>query len=294
MKQFYLAEIETKDKLQHQGIYFEPKKKGKRALLWLHGLSAAFYTGMSLYEAVADAVDKEGWGFALFNNRGHDLIAGVRKTDGTPPYGYSYYPGGAGQEVFEESVLDIEAGVDFLVKQGFSEVVLVGHSTGANKACYFAATQRNPHVIGVVLSGPMNDRLHAITDYGKFMKDLRDMHKLVDAGKGDELLLGYSFFPITPKRFISLFEPHSTEDVFDYGEPEPKLRYFSQITLPLLLHLAGKDEGADRPIEEIRKAFDGHATSKNYKSVIIPDSLHRFNGHEQEAITAIVEWAKTI
>lgn len=294
MKQFYLAEIETKDKLSHQGIYFAPTKKEKRALLWIHGLSAAFYTGMSLYEAFVDACEKEGWGFAHFNNRGHDLIAGVRKMDGTPPYGYSYYPAGAGQEIFEESVLDIEAGIDFLVGQGFSEIILVGHSTGANKACYWAATQKNPHVIGVVLSGPMSDRLHGITDFVKFKKDLAYMHKLVDEGRDNELLLGYFFFPITPKRFISLFEPRSTEDVFDYGESEPKLKYFSQITLPLLVHLAGKDEGADRPIEEIRKTFDAHAKSRKYKSVVIPGALHRFNGSEREAVAAIVEWAKTL
>ena len=294
MKQFYLAEIVTKDKLSHQGIYYAPKKKGKRALLLMHGLSAAFYTGMSLYEAFADAVEKEGWGFALFNNRGHDLIAGVRKMDGTPPYGYSYYPAGAGQEVFTESVLDIEAGIDFLVKQGFSEIILVGHSTGANKVCYFAATQKNPHVVGVVLSGPMSDRLHAITDYEKFKKDLVHMHELIDAGKGNELLSGYLFSPMTPKRFISLFAPGTTEDVFDYGEQEPNLKYFSQIKLPLLVHLAGADEGADRSIEEIQKTFDSHAKSAKYKSVIIPNALHRFNGHEKEAVTAIVGWARTI
>ncbi len=294
MKRFYLVEIVTKDTLSHQGIYFAPKKKGKRALLWMHGLSAAFYTGMSLYEACADACEKEGWGFAHFNNRGHDLIAGVRKMDGTPPYGYSYYQAGAGQEVFEESVLDIEAGIDFLVGQGFSEIILVGHSTGANKACYFAGTQKNPHVVGVVLSGPMSDRLHAITDHAKFKKDLAYMHTLVDEGRGNELLVGYHFFPMTPKRFISLFEPRSTEDVFDYGEPEPRLKYFSEIKLPLLVHLAGADEGADRPIEEIQKVFDARATSPKYKSVVIPGALHRFNGREQEAIAAIVEWVKTI
>jgi pimeloyl-ACP methyl ester carboxylesterase len=294
MKQFYLAEIVTKDKLKHEGIYFAPKKKGKRAILWMHGLSATFYNGIPLYEAVAEACEKEGWGFAHFNNRGHDLVAGVRKMDGTPPYGYSYYPAGAGQEVFEESVLDIEAGIEFLVGEGYSEIILVGHSTGANKACYFAATQKNPHVIGVVLSGPMSDRLHAITDYVKFKKDLEYMHGLIDAGRGNELLVGYHFFPMTPKRFVSLFEPQSTEDVFDYGEKDPKLAYFSKIRLPLMVLLSGADEGSDRPIRDIQKAFDTHAKAPKYKSVIIPNALHRFNGHEKEAVDAIVGWAKTI
>jgi alpha-beta hydrolase superfamily lysophospholipase len=140
----------------------------------------------------------------------------------------------------------------------------------------------------------MSDRLHGITDYKKFKKDLAHMHELIDAGKGNELLPGYLFFPMTPKRFISLFAPGTTEDVFDYGEQEPNLKYFSRIKLPLLVHLAGADEAADRPIQEIQKAFDTHAKSPTYKSVIIQGALHRFNGHEQEAVAAIVGWARTI
>jgi len=58
-----------------------------------------------------------------FNSRGHDLLAGLHKVDGTPPYGYSYYQAGAGREIFTESVLDIEAGIDFLMAQGFSEII---------------------------------------------------------------------------------------------------------------------------------------------------------------------------
>ncbi len=294
MKPFYLSEITTKDGLVHQGIFSRPEKAGKRASLWVHGLSAAFYNDIHLYETVADACGQKGWGFALFNNRGHDLIAGIRKMDGSPPNGYSYFQAGAGQEVFEQSVLDIDAGIAFLVEQGFTEVVIVGHSTGANKACYFAATQKNPRVVGVVLSGPMSDRLNPSISKEKLRKDLAYMHKLVREGKGDELLLGYLFFPIMPKRFISLLEPGSTEDVFDYGDKEPKMTYFSKIKLPLLVLLPGNDEYADRPIADIKKVFDAHATSKQYKSVIVPGAVHKLHGKEKEAADTIVSWIITL
>jgi len=294
MKPFYISEITTKDGLMHQGIFSAPKKHGKKAILWMHGLSAAFYNDIHLYEAVADAGEKEGWGFALFNNRGHDLIAGIRKIDGSPPNGYSYLQAGAGQEIFEDCVLDVDAGVDFLVKKGFTEVVVVGHSTGANKACYYGATQKNPRVIGVVLLGPISDRLESSIPQEKHQKDLLYMHKLIKEGVGDELLFGYHFFPMTPKRYISLFEPGSAEDVFDYGDPKPKLTYFSKIKLPLLVVLAGSDEGADRPIIDIKKVYDAHATSKQYKSVIILGAVHKFHEKEKETADIIVKWMKSL
>lgn len=294
MRQYYLADITTKDKISLQGIYAEPKMNGRRALLLEHGLSGTFYRDSKMLETFADASNKEGWGFAAFNNRGHDMLAGMRKMDGTPPYGYSFYPAGAGREVFEESVLDIDAGVDFLMKQGYSEVILMGHSTGANKACYYAATQKNPHIVGVVLAGPMSDRLSMAKTDKNILKNVSAMHNYIDEGRGDELMLGYHFFPITPKRYVSLFEPKSPEDVFDIAEPEPKLVTFSNIQLPMLVVLLGNDEAADRPMEEIKKTFDSHAKSPKYTSVIIPAALHRFNGHEQEVVDTIIHWAKTI
>lgn len=290
MKQFFMSEIKTSDGLLHQGIYTEPVKKGTRAILWMHGLSAAFYNDYQLYEVIADACNAEGWGFAIFNNRGHDLIAGIRKYDGTQPNGYSYYPGGAGNEVFEECIFDINAGIDFLIQKGFTEIVLVGHSTGANKVCYYAATQQNPRVAGIILAGPLCDRLGTKTTD----RQMREMKQKIKDGKGDELLFGYHFFPITPKRFVSLFEPRTAEDVFDYGDARPTMTVFSKIQLPLLVLIGGADEYADRPVEQIQSVFDAHAKSSQYKSIIIPDALHKFHGKERNVANALVSWIKDV
>lgn len=62
MKQFYLAEIVTKDKLIHQGIFYEPSKKpffakasADKAILWVHGLSGKFYGDVVMMEQFADS-----------------------------------------------------------------------------------------------------------------------------------------------------------------------------------------------------------------------------------------------
>jgi alpha-beta hydrolase superfamily lysophospholipase len=290
MKPFLMSELTTKDGLRHQGIFAAPAVPKKKAVLWLHGLSAAFYNDYELYEVIADALNDQGYGFAIFNNRGHDLIAGIRKYDGSPPNGYTYYPGGAGSEVFEECIFDINAGVDFLVQKGFTEIILVGHSTGANKACYYAATESHPSVSGVVLAGCMSDRLGHPESSEQIQKHIDQMKQKISDGKGDELLFGYHFFPITPKRYISLFNPGSSEDTFDYGDINPKMTAFSRIRIPLMVLLGGADEYADRPITQIKSVFDSHATSSRYHSVVIPDALHKFHGKEIDVATALVSW----
>lgn len=293
MKQFYLVETTTKDGLVHQGVYFAPSKKGRRALLWLHGIGGTFYGSIPLYEAFVSECEKLGYGFAAFNTRGHDSIAGLRKIDKKSEKGYKHVNGGAGYEVFEESIHDIDAGIQFLVDQGFSEAIVIGYSTGANKACYYFGKKNHPKAAGVVLAGPISDRLDLDINKKKLKKNLIRMEKLVKAGRGDELI-AFHQFPMTPKRFISLLKPNTSEDTFDYGDKKPRFTSFARITKPLLVVLSARDEYLDRPVEEVQRVFDAYAKSKQYRSIVLPEALHKFNGKEKEAVETIVGWIKEI
>lgn len=288
MKQYFLTECVTKDDVIHQGIYFEPKKKSDTALLYIHGLSSLFSSHIATCDGFADMGEKKHIGFASFNNRGFGLISGPQKKDSTALTGFTHIPGGAGQEVFEDCVLDIDAGVTFLITQGYKKVVLVGRSTGANKACFYAGTVDDPRVIGVVLNSPISDRLEKSEK--EIAETLPRMKKLIATGKGDELINGYNFFPLTPKRYVSLYEKGSKEDVFDYGDEKSKMTTYAKIKKPLYVIFGGSDELADRPVTAIKKVFDTHTTSKKYTSIIVPGALHGFDGKEDKLARLVGEW----
>lgn len=290
MKPFFLVETTTRDKLIHQGIFFKPKKPGKRAVLWVHGLTSTFYGNRELLETFVIECEKLDWGFASFNNRGHDIVTGIKKVDRRKLKGYSRINGGTGYEVFKDCIFDIEAGIEFLTNQGFTKVIVIGHSTGANKVCYFAGKKSHPNAFGYVLASPVSDRLDPSLNKTKLTNDLGLMQELVNQGKGNDLQSGIHFFPATPRRFLSSFLPNSLEDQFDYGDPRPRMTYFSRIKKPILLILSGKDEYADRSVHKIRKIFDAHTSSLHYKSAIIPDALHSYNGKEIELIQEIISW----
>ncbi len=290
MKQFYLAQVVTKDKLIHQGLYYRPARVGPRALLWVHGLSGTFYGNFNLLEEFAVASEKSGIGFAAFNGRGSGLISGLKKQNKNNSKGYDHAVGGAGLEDIRESRFDIDAGINFLADQEYKEIILIGHSTGANKVCLWASTQKDPRVIGVVLAAPMSDRLDKVIDQAKMEKNLAYMKTLVGEGRGDELQIGLNYFPITPNRFLSLFSPNSVEDVFDYGDEHPRMEAFVKIDLPLLLVLSENDEYQDRPIIKIKKVFDAHAASVNYQSLILPQALHGYQGKEKEFVQTVASW----
>jgi len=292
MNKYYLTECICKDDVVHQGIYFEPKEKSSLAILYIHGLSSMFSSHISTCDAFSEIGGQMGIGFASFNNRGFGLISGPQKKDVSALTGYTDISGGAGQEIFEDCVLDIDAGITFLGNQGYKQIVLVGRSTGSNKACFYAGTVGDERVTGVVLNSAISDRLSKSKE--EIAKDLPVMKKKIAEGKENELFTGYSFFPMTPKRYVSLYEKGSKEDVFDYGDENPQMKIFSQIKKPLLIILGEKDEHVDRPVADIVRVFDEKTTSQNYKSLIIPNALHGFEGLEQDLAVTICSWVKTL
>lgn len=290
---FELVEIVTKDKLVHQGIVHIPQKHGETAVVWVHGLTGTFYSNTKLMELFAGECGKRGLAFGAFHTRGHDYVASAHRLDSRNEKGFVYETVGAGVEHFPDCVKDIDAMVTFFTDLGFTKVILVGNSTGANKVCFYAGTHPDPRVFGVVLSGSMSDRYSA-TDEETNRKHQALMEQKIRDGKGDELLTGFDFFPLTPKRWMSLLATGSPEDVFNYRDQAGALTTFSKIKTPLLVMFGGSDEHADRPIEEIRQAFDVHAKSSAYTSVVVEDADHGFTGKEQEFVSIVVKWAASL
>lgn len=289
---YSLVEITTKDGLIHQGVYVEPPKKSKTAILFVHGLTSAFYHNLKLQSVLIEASGKKGIGYAAFNNRGHDFITSTYVVDKTSPKGKRHITIGAGVEDFSLCIDDIDAGVSFLKEKGYSSIILIGHSTGANKVCYYIGIKKDHQVTGVVLASPISDRLTPALKYA-FLKRLL-LRFLIGLGFGDKLFTNLNFFPVTPRRALSLLEPHSEEDIFDYGDKHPQMSVYSQIIIPMSVVFGEADEYADRPIKSIKQVFDKYQQSKHYQSTIISGALHGFDGKEKKFSRNIIDWIATI
>ncbi|RJR14925.1 DUF1749 domain-containing protein [Candidatus Microgenomates bacterium] len=291
---FQLAEIQTKDGLQHQGVYFQPKSSSKRAILLAHGLTSTFYGQTPLLKAFALRCEKMGYGLVCFNNRGHDLVASIKKIDKREAKGYRRILQGAAFENFADCVWDIEAGISFLVSQGFSEIILLGASTGANKVCYYAGSRKNARVIAVGLLSPVSDRLMFQAQDPNWKTKLVKMEQLIVSGKGNQVQFVEDGVPMTPLRFVSAYKANTLEDQFDYGDAKPKLTHFRKIKKPLLVLLGDADEYADRPTTQILAVFDTLTQSKKYTSLLLPNVTHSYRDSEELVAEKIMSWCKKV
>jgi len=58
-----------------------------------------------------------------------------------------------GQGIFDDTIKDIDAAVEFLIQEGFDKIFLLGYSLGACMTAHWAANREHPEVKGLILEG---------------------------------------------------------------------------------------------------------------------------------------------
>ncbi|MFZ2556078.1 MAG: alpha/beta fold hydrolase [Minisyncoccia bacterium] len=292
MRPAHVIEIKTPKKFLLNGLWFGPLDKArgkptkpKRAIIWVHGLASSAFSKLGLVERL---VDKDT-AVITFNNRGSSTVTRTRKINPRKKGGMEYVVSGGAHEVFTECVDDIQGAIDFTKKQGAKEIFLAGHSTGAQKSVYFASRKGNEKKIkGVILLAPLSDYAGALKE-GKapLTKMTAAAQKLVRNGKKHAIVPGSW---TDAQRFLSLYTPDSTEEIFSYIDPDTKPTIYESLKVPTLVLLAEDDEHADRDAERIEAWFAKHARMPRFGSAIIADADHGFTGAEKTVAGAIKDW----
>ena len=267
------------------GVYVQPRRKSKTALIWLHGLSSRFSSGQTLIKELSQGCQKNGLGYFKFNNRGHDII----NRDGRGKQRLQ----GAGFEKFENCILDIRAVINFAKKLGYKNIILAGHSTGANKALYYLYKTRDRAIKGLILLGPISDIVAETkrigqTELSQGVKIARELKK-----KNPYLLMPQKYGTYSAERYLSLYDPGSKEDVFPYHNPRAGWKELKSVRVPTIVLVGSRDEHSDRPAKKLIDIFQSKAISaKSFSGIIIKNAGHGFYKKEKELAKEIINWIK--
>lgn len=284
----------TADGLELHGMLFSPDAKTSLAIVHVHGLAGNFYENRFLYTIAEHAINA-GFNFFSFNNRGHDYFSdSSRLVDGS----WESERIGAAFERFKECIVDIDAAILALEREGFSQFVLQGHSTGANKVVYHLA-QRNPiAVIGTVLISPCDDialrEQHAGRESGV---RVAEASALVEAGTPRVLMPDGSFFdyPMSAQTFHDYFQPGAVSDVFPYRLPNGEFTAVAALRVPLFFTFGGESDYVLGSLEETCKLLASRAVNcRRVDWAVIPDTGHTYSGKEADLASSIMRWIGTL
>jgi len=211
------VETITEDNLVLQGLISEPEEKIDSVILHIHGMSGNFWEN-SFIKTMLKEYPKKNISFLTVETRGAELLRWFQTGDGkTKLIGDSY-------EIFEESVYDIDAWVNFLKSKGYNKIYLQGHSLGCSKIAYYQKIKNNPLVKSLLFisASDMMGLLVNDEEKPKYEKFLKEAKEFVQKGKENELLSGiqWEFAKQSAKSFLNFSFENDNLAIFNYYNPE--------------------------------------------------------------------------
>lgn len=301
-----LVSLFATDKVKLPGLLYTPDRPAKKAAVWLHGMgdNGTFYNPERI-NALGQTLAKNHIALLAFNNRGAHNRKGLHIADDRLPEEDRRYQGGTHYELIADCVKDIDGAADFLTGRGFSELYLMGHSTGANKICAYHARAKTNRFKKYVLAGPGDDIGLFFMDLGdkRYWQALRYAAAKVDAGDPLHVMPKYSgMYPFSAQSARDILDPDGAYDTFPYYEAlhqplseKPLFEEYRRIDKPTLVIIGAEDEfmSSAGGAEGALKLLMQHTPNNQLKQadfMTVAGADHGFHDHEQDFAEKVSDW----
>ncbi len=280
-----LVRVTTRDGLRLDGALRIPREETKKSLaldavLFLHGVGSNFYTSGTL-DGIAPRLLARGLALLPVNTRGHDQVY-------TASAGFGRRLQGAGFELVDECRHDVAAWIEFLLKNSYERILLMGHSLGAIKSVYSQATEASPAIKGLIAMSPprLSHRAFLQSQQSEtYFAALSQAEQMRDEERGDELFLAQYPFPlmITANSYIDKYGP---------GERYNIVGFANQLPMPSLFLYGSKEVTPQNgPFAGVPDALKALSDCRSTLDVaIVPGGDHFYTGVYEALAEEVDAW----
>ena len=274
-----LIRISAADGMELDGAYFAPARGAMPpgpvdAVLCIHGSGRNFYTAATAQ--MADDLRRLGYGALTLNTRGHDTVWVDRQTGVAEGNAY---------EILDNSRQDLRAGIDYLERQGYRRIGILGQSMGAVKVAYYAAMEDDPRVAAVLPVSPVRlscSYYMESPDAAEFRANLDTADRMEAEGRALDL---FSVdFPIKEMfSAASYLDKHGPLERYNIINHAPRIR------VPLFV-LAGSEETHTRLKDVPQDMITAAVNSPRAEYRILAGGNHSLTNMMPAASAAVSEW----
>jgi predicted esterase len=295
-----LTIVEATDGLQLPALHFAPGKPTKRAIIWLHGMGpGGIFYPVTFTNALAASFTERGIAMLGLQNRGGGMLQGIRYTDGTGEKQKRLQ--GTTHELIRECVQDIDGAVAWAYAQGYTELILGGHSTGANKVAIYSYLKPRNKIQSYILFGGGDDTGLAYESMGpeRFRHALAESKRHVAAGNGEALapydwLDGYFSY----QSAADILDPDGDYNVFPFYETQngrigtkELWREYKSVARPTLVIYGAEDEYCRPDVNSCLKTLEEAAPDGADITFKTAPGDHSCYQHERELAEAVAGWS---
>lgn len=286
--EYPIIQVKTKDNLYLNGLYLRAENP-KAVFINFHGTASNFYEE-DYNQPLAEELLKNNISFTSANNRGAGVYDAYQKT-------------GAAVEKFEDCLTDFDAWLEFIINEGFSKIILAGHSLGSEKVVYYMNNgQYADKISAIVLLGPSDSYGSHRVLKGKVNPRLPEIENLLR--QSEEMVKNgqdKNFLPLDAYGSIKGIMPKNAESFLDFLGSNSKnlealplatgrLENYAKIKIPILAVISDNEEKefTALPIEAAMDLMKKE--NPNTETVIIENTNHDFEGKEKELAKIITDF----
>jgi len=204
---------------------------------------------------------------------------------------------GARHELLEESPIDIDAWIEFLIGQGYEEIILMGHSLGTMKVVrYLHEGKYKNKIKKLILLSPF-DKKGLLQTYTETQIEelLIKAQEIVDQNRADEMISPeFDAIVVSYKTYISWYKQDDLGRMFEFVTKDYKFPALAKINVPTKIIVGSIDEffhqsnpGHPEEAMEMMLKYIPQSEGK-----IIDGAVHSFAPHEEILSTEVIEFIK--
>jgi len=275
-----------------------PEKPTDEVIISIHAMQS---NCLKKREDILGRIANE-WGVAYFtfNNRGHELMSYIKKTDGD-----SRPEGGSAYEDVLESYYDIKAAIKKMLDLGYSKIHLQGHSLGCTKIIYtynrlkqYDEDEILKNVKSVILLSLIDIVGNQKEELGeqRYEELLNYAMNLERQNRGYELMPPDSFMhPISAKTYLRYFGKDNEQiDIARFGDRYYSFKEINNIDVPLFMRWGTIYEAVSQELDELIPFLEDKIYNKHLDIGYIGGADHSYYGKEETLANEMMFFLKYI
>lgn len=289
MIKYNYVQVVTEDKFKLSGLYKEGDIN-KEAVILIHGFTSDFYSH-KFYHSIADKLENQSNAIILAQTRGTGIETEVIKTNNEAEYLGSFY------EKIEDAHLDISAFIEFLINEGYTKIVLAGHSLGTIKSVrYLFEGKFKDKVRKLVLLAPFDkNAFMEVKSPNKWHDFIEIAKQKINEGKGREIVPVPELedYAMSYTTFYSWYKQEDLNCMWDFYRKDYDFPILQKINIPVKIIVGDNDDflvykSLGTTIDDALNVFKKYI--KNSETILVKGAVHTYLDHEDEVAHEVAKF----
>lgn len=279
----------TEDEIELVGLLERPTNPTKRVVISVHGMQSNCLKRRE--DILSKEISNAGVAYFAFNNRGAELMTYTRKTTGE-----KILNGGSVYEDVLDGYYDIKGAINKMLKLGYTDIYLQGHSLGCTKIVYTYNKLKNENNVknikGIMLLSlvdiPDCQKYDLGDKYAEMMEYAENKEK---EGKLNDLMPIDSFdHPICVRSYLRYFKYNKDIDFARFWDKDYNFKELNNIQIPLFLRWGNVHDLVLQNLSNLIEILKSKIQNEKLDIGYIDGADHGYTGKEETLAKEIISF----